>query len=490
MLSELELDGILSRKEDTFFDRTRSLEKNSKDSVGSKIAAFATSQGGWLLFGQADDKKLVGIGERGGFIRGLSELLQNLEPVPTVEGPLFFERDGKLLAALRIIALGSGGPCSFKGVAYQRVQESSVKISPKELYRIWSSAGRLYFEERPSIAPLTAIDHDSLDLYLRGAKSRGEVNMPAFLEAKKLAKGDFLTNLGVLVLSKKPDDWLPNARIHVVRFKGTTPSERSAALTLSMPIHKLVASAIDFIKTFLPVREKIEGIKRFEQTAIPEYVLREVLVNALAHRDYENPGEVLVRIFDDRFEISNPGAPTPEEWKKILFSGIPVHRNPRIYEFLREANLGEGVGQGIPEIRKRLKEVGAAEPVFFVISDTFALMLNFKPLRGGHDALLEKALKLVREEGTVSSTRVMNALGISRPFAIRLLNELVAKHFLVHSGGGKTSKYSFSVDATVEAKEDAEDAREVDVLLKEENAGKRKLYNAKEFEKRTGAKIT
>jgi ATP-dependent DNA helicase RecG len=206
-----------------------------------------------------------------------------------------------------------------------------------------------------------------------------------------------------------------------------------------------VTATAEFVKTFLPTKERVEGIQRIEEPAVPEFVLREAIVNAIAHRDYENPGEILIRIFDDRLELLNPGAPTPEEWKKILTSAIPLHRNPRIYEFLREANLGEGVGQGIPEIKKRLKQAGAGEAVFSIIRDSFNLTIPYKKTRAGSlDELMQKTLEIGLREKKVTSTRVRKELDVSLPLTLRILNELVKQGFAAHKGGGRTSHYEFN----------------------------------------------
>ena len=221
-----EIKELLSRPEDGTFDRVRSLE--NKDSVGEKIAAFATVTGGTLLIGQDDQKNAIGIGSSvEDFLGRLGHILEQLDPKPTIEGPQFIQLEEKTVAMLKIVSLGSGGPCCYKDTAYRRVLDRSEKIPPKELHRLWSSAGKLHFEERPTNAPLSAVDREELDFYAQEAKKNASFDEEKFLLARKLAvkKGDeiTLTNLGTITLARSTQDWLSPARVHLVRFKGITP---------------------------------------------------------------------------------------------------------------------------------------------------------------------------------------------------------------------------------------------------------------------------
>ncbi len=442
-----EIKGYLSRHEDASFDRTRSLE--NKDSVGEKIAAFATSSGGVILVGQDDKKVVTGIGSSiEEFLRELGYILEQTDPKPTLDGPYFEDVGDTKIAVMTVVSLGTGGPCSYKDNAYRRVLDRSEKIPVRELHRIWSSVGKLHFEERPTAAPLSAVDRPEIEFYSQEARRNPSFVEERFLIARKLAattgETKVLTTLGVMVLAQRPVDWLPYAKIHLVRFKGIVPGERISSTILSLPVRKCIEASFAFIKSFMPITERREGMRRIEAPLIPDFVLREAIVNAFTHRDYEDPGEILVRVFDDRVEISNPGAPTPEEWRAIELSGIPVHRNPLLYEFLRPAQLGEGVGQGIPEMRRLLKSANLPEPLFTQIQNTFNVVLYNKPVGGSAQSLSNQIARFIHKERSVSTTRLMSAFKVSRPYVLMLLHELEAKGYVRHTGGGPTSRYELA----------------------------------------------
>lgn len=414
--------ALLTRKEDEQFDRTRSIE--SRDSVGEAIAAFATSSGGTLLIGQdKDNQTVVGIPDEAELVGRLGEILRNCQPIPSTEGPDFFEKEGKKLAVLRVIALGKGGPCFYKSVPYMRVMDSNKKIAGPELYRIWSKSGRISFEERRSSATLQDIESGVLEFYTAPLKTRGDFNLQGWLERKKLADGSHLTNLGCLMLAKDPSHFLSRPKMTLIRYRGTDTTERLSVISLSSSIHRLLPALESFIRANLQVIERQQGLRKTSDLIIPWAVLREGLINAIAHRDYESPSETLVRIFDDRLEIINPGAPDPEVWKKIQSLRWPVHRNPMVYEFLRLEGVGEGAGQGIPLIGKTMAQAGLPEPQFEVASDSFMLVLrSVPPLASSSKNRLRAELDgFLRQKKEVRTVEVMGALKISRPTAIRLM---------------------------------------------------------------------
>ena len=430
---------LLKAKEDEHLDRVRSLE--NRDRVGEKIAAFASASGGYLIIGQNDDKTIRGVEDDARLVSGLGEILHDCEPTPTTEGPTFLDVEGKRVGILKVIALGKAGPCFYRRAPYLRVMDRCEKIAGKDLYRIWLSSGRISFEERQGSAPIDAIDLEVLEHYTKPLRERGEFNRDAWLENRKVAKEGKLTNLGVLVLARLPSDYLPRPQVTLLRFKGTEPAERIAVLTLSKPLHKILASCEEFLRLNLPIREKREGLKRTDAPVIPWVAIREALVNALAHRDYESAGETLIRLFEDRIEFINPGAPDAESWKKIIELKWPIHRNPLLYEFVRMEDVGEGAGQGITLMKKALEQEGLPPPEFHVAVDMFMVVMRTKQTARQIVVTDTKLIEFLKPRKETRTTEVMKALKVSRPTALRMMNELVRNGSWKREGSTRKNRY-------------------------------------------------
>ena len=109
---------------------------------------------------------------------------------------------------------------------------------------------------------------------------------------------------------------------------------------------------------------EIKAKRRVEKMEIPEVVLREAIVNAAAHRDYfEKGANVMIELFDNRLEISNPGG-LPNGLKEEDFGKRTLARNPLITALLHRAGYIEKLGTGIPRIKQIMIEAGLPEPEF------------------------------------------------------------------------------------------------------------------------------
>ena len=125
-----------------------------------------------------------------------------------------------------------------------------------------------------------------------------------------------------------------------------------------------IEDTILFLKKHLNLRIEIEGLRHQEILEIPELALREAVVNAVCHRDYfEKGANVMVEIYDDRLEITNPGG-LPKTLKPKDFGKKSVCRNSIIASLLLRADYIEKMGTGINRIKKALKEANCPEPQF------------------------------------------------------------------------------------------------------------------------------
>jgi len=431
------------RPEGYSIDWIRGIE--NRDAIGKKIAAFATSDGGWLVIGIDDSRRAIGIGDKQIFITAIGEVLRNCQPVPSLSDPQFIDVESKTVALYRIPSLG-GTICEHNGTPYHRVQDSAKKMTTQEVMHRLTVYGILCWERRSSSAGVDDIDSDELNFYLKKVNERNPIEQKtkdAFLVSNKALADDkkHLTNLGVIALSKKPSDFIPQCKIQMVRFKGTKPVDRIAAFLAEYPARKMIMNCMNFIKLNLPVRERHEGASRVEEPVIPERALREAVVNMVVHRDYNDPQESLIRIFDDRVEFQNPGAPEKAEMEKILQQGIPYHRNQGIYNFLRPVHQAEAAGQGIPIMKRELKRVGLSEPDITILSNIFHMTMRFE--ERGPETLEDTVLLYGREKGIISTTDVMAIYKLSRPTAIKILNNLAVKGLAKHAGKRRSSKYIF-----------------------------------------------
>ena len=111
-------------------------------------------------------------------------------------------------------------------------------------------------------------------------------------------------------------------------------------------------NAVVFALRNLRTEYIIEKIEREEKPEVPEEVLRELIINAMIHRDYFSEGRVLIEIFSDRVEISNPGDSLS---KKEDFGKTSISRNPLLVDMVQRLKFVERIGSGINRVKHTLK---------------------------------------------------------------------------------------------------------------------------------------
>ena len=111
-------------------------------------------------------------------------------------------------------------------------------------------------------------------------------------------------------------------------------------------------------------KEKIEGTRRVTEYVYPPEVLREVVVNAVAHRDYTIGGtNIGIWLYPDRLEIDSPGNLPNTITIERMKSGVRYHRNQTIVDYLRDMEYIEGSGRGVSrKIIRGMIEHNGKEP--------------------------------------------------------------------------------------------------------------------------------
>ena len=204
--------------------------------------------------------------------------------------------------------------------------------------------------------------------------------LPRLLQNLKLMKEEELTVAGVVLFGRRPQQYLPFARVSGVHFYGAEIGERFRdRKEIEGTLEQQIEGALAFLNLALPLPGQIEGLRRQDSPELPLFALREAVVNAIVHRDYTIHGQVRVFIFDDRVEIISPGElPNTATLNSIQF-GIHVERNPLLVTFLSKLGLMTQVGTGIPRMMRAMQKAGLPLPEFKATGGQFSVTLYRPP---------------------------------------------------------------------------------------------------------------
>ena len=435
---EINLNKLFKQAENEVFDRTR----GRQDSIGKAIAAFGTKNGGLMLVGQEDFKhggEILGISEEK-FQEEFTNAIVNVKPAPLTQQKVI-ETRGVKLVLIRIQDVGILRPCSYKGIYYERKGDSNPQLSPEEVKQYHLLYGAASTEDMPTHAKKDDIDENELEMYSKLIKKHKK-NLLQSVTSKK----GFLTVRGVMILSKRPNDFLEGAFIEIQRYDnliGSVPIPVGPALKISKPARQAIEETTTIIQQNLPVNRTYNGAKMTQSSALPVSVIREAVTNAVAHRNYRSHEHIRIRIYADGFDINNPAAITEKMWMDILTYHTTYHPNEGIYTFLNPAQLYEGRGEGIWKIREELEKLGKSAPEFKVIGDSpsvFYVRISISPAKA-KDVKRHKLEELISKREEITTSEVMKHLKVSRVTAIKFLNKLTEQGHLEHQGSTKTSKY-------------------------------------------------
>lgn len=272
------------------------------------------------------------------------------------------------------------------------------------------------------------------------------------------------TKAAVLVFSPDPQRIISGAVVQVVRREGIRPGPgpTRAREEITGPIPKLLDDVIAFIGEHTTSHEAVVGRHRERIPEYPESVLREALLNALAHRDYGLEGATVdVTIWDDRVEIQSPG-------------GLPGHitvdnmrhehysRNRGIMRVLKLLGLVEEYGDGIDRMYREMDARLLEPPVFVASPSSVTVTLRNRSLVTVEDqawlALLghlelsaaeRRMLILARHEDGITPRRLRELL--PEADADLLLGGAVTKGLLVRVGERGGSRYVLSDEIVMRA---------------------------------------
>jgi ATP-dependent DNA helicase RecG len=274
-------------------------------------------------------------------------------------------------------------PVRFDGVVWVRVGTSTRRASREEelLLAERTRAADLPFDQRPidgsSVSDLDVELFSST--YLRAVVSAdvlAENERTVGQQLSSLGLLDLTTGearvLGVLLVGLDPSSFIPGAYVQFVRYEGTDQGSNVVDQdelrgNLIGTLDTLARVLVSNIRTAL--REP-GGLRQEGRPDYPVTALRELVLNAVTHRDYEHfNAPVRIMWFDDRVEITSPGGPYGVVTKET-FDRRNDYRNPSLAAAMKSLGYVNRFGRGITLVRTSL-EANGNPPAEFEVEDTY-----------------------------------------------------------------------------------------------------------------------
>lgn len=274
----------------------------------------------------------------------------------------------------------------------------------------------------------------------------------------------YATAAGIVLLANDPSAVFPQCRILADAYRSTEPDgDPRDHEDIRAPMPLAVERAMAFVDRNTRHPMRIVGLNRIRMDEYPMEALREGLVNAVAHRQYEDAGrKIMLEVFSDRVVLSSPGLPPKPITLASLRKGKyrPCSRNPVLAQGLSYFHRIEERGSGFRRMSDQMLNHGLDRPAIGTDMGYFQITFpgpgeNVERLRVPEKRLLvtpaveaqlnyrqKLILAHVLEAGSVTSGWCLKEFGVVYNTAYRDLDALVRLDLLQQEGSGRGTHYT------------------------------------------------
>ncbi len=434
---------------------TLELKREYTDEIKRTIVAFANSKGGELYIGIEDSGEVVGVENADDIIKRISQtILNNMQPdlvmFTSIEAIVL---EGKNIVKVTVLE-GSDKPYYLKEKGLKpagvlvRVGSCSVASTESRILQFIKENERTRYVDSISL---------NQNLTFEKIKSVFQEKGITFSEKqyhmlKIMNLNGFYTNLAHLLSDQCAHT------IKVAIFEGKTKSIFKDHKEFAGSLFKQLEEVEAFLNVYNRIHSDFDGLRRIDRPDYPYRGLREVLLNAIIHREYSFSGSILVNLYDDRLEVVSLGGMVAGLTLDAVLSGISQTRNESLANIFYRVEYVEAYGTGIPRLFESYKGVkvqpmiDAKQSCFIVILPNLNYINNEKLT----ETALEKApkysanlltetekniLKLFNEKNEITKEDAMRAGGVNLTRIYQILNDMCNKMLIAKIKMGKKSIY-------------------------------------------------
>ena len=424
---------------------TENIEFKSQftEDIYKEVIAFANTDGGIVYVGIDNNGNAVGLTD---VDQEYTRITNGIRDAIMPDVTMFVRFTIQENKVVRItVSEGSNKPYYLKGKGlkpggvYVRQGTSSVPASPEQIRQMIKESDGDTFEEMRSIEQSLSFE--------AAANAFKKYGMPFGTEKYRVLgitqKNDELfTNLALII----SDQCAHTTKVAV--FGDDTNTVFKDNKEFGGSVFTQLEDTFNYLMLCNRTEATIKGLERIEKQDYPEEALREALLNALVHRDYNYSGSIIINVNDERMEFISIGGLLPGLSTDDIRIGISQPRNKNLAEIFHRLRLIESYGTGIRRIYK-LYENCPAQPVIEATTNAFKIVLpNMNAVSYAApkqaspvNAQMQKVLDYISENGQITDEEVQSLLGIKKTRAFNLVKQMRNMELINVVGRGAGKKY-------------------------------------------------
>ncbi len=417
------------------------------------IAAFANAQGGRLVIGKNDHGQIIGLPDAKRLLAEIPNKIRDVLGI-LVEVNLKSETRKQYLV---IDVEPYPYTISYKGQYHVRLGSTKQELKGAALDRFLLRKQGLHWDAVPvpnvsikNLSP-TAFDHFRRQAARSGRLSESILRESngVLIEKLRLTEGGYLKRSAVLLFHPDPEAYILGACIKIGYFR--SDSDLVFQDMIQGDLFAQVEKTMDLLLTkYMEATIRYEGILRVEEYPYAPPALREIILNAVAHKDYSSANPIQISVYPNKIYIWNAGQ-LPDNWTvdnlKQKHPSIPY--NPGIANGFFFSGMIEAWGRGIEKITEACEAINAPLPTF--AQDANGLMVLFTPSPAALSSLemsgkmsgkmtgkmTDRILQLLRENANLSMPALAAMLDKSESTIERAMRQLRSEGRLVRIGPAK-----------------------------------------------------
>lgn len=401
-----------------------------KDEYLEWICGYANAQGGKIYIGCDDEGNVVGLPNARKLLEDIPNKIRDAMGI--IVGVNLLDKNSKEYIEIDVPPYPIGISC--RGVYYYRSGSTRQILTGPALEAFLMRKRGATWDNLPLPAfLLNDVDDEIVAHFKQWATKKGRIDQSVLDEPKDmlmeklhLMNGPYLTNAAMLLFSKDPEKWQLGAYVKIGYF------ESDADLLYQDEIHGSILEQIDKIVElvylkYMKAKITYEGMQRIERYFVPEEALREALLNALCHKQYQSGVPIQISVYDNKLYIANCGC-LPENWtlENLLSKHASSPYNPNIAHVFYLAGFIESWGRGIEKICLTCEKDGVPQPEYSI--NPGDIMIKFtapedRIIRSVTSQVTDKVTDKVTDTLDETSLRILNLLAVDPAYTTAFLAE-------------------------------------------------------------------
>ena len=426
-------------------DQETELKIELTKDIKKEIVAFANTNNGTIYIGIDDNGKIIGLKQAEKDLEALSGMIrEGIKSDLTLYTKIYIERveDKDIIIVKVSEAPNKPYYLSDKGLkssgVYLRHGNVSVQANEEVIKKLLIESNSNSFENNVS---------NMQDLHFEYLKDifkihNIEIDDNKFKTLNIVNLNNEYTNLGLLLSDECPYS------IKCAIFNGNSKLEFRDRKEFRGSVLKQVNDTFEYLDLYNKTKGKIVGLERIDTKDYPEYAIRESLLNAVIHRNYNFTGSILVSLFDDHLEFTSLGGLVKGISIEDLYNGVSESRNPNLANIFYRLKYVESFGTGIGRIMESYKEYDK-KPLITNTENTFKVTLyNVNYIKENSVKILptnltqeEQIIEYLKKNNKINRLIVESLLDVSKTRANDILNKMINDNILIQNGAGKNTYY-------------------------------------------------